>query len=406
MTLLRTALAFGTLLVAILPVRAGLYNTAEPALPIEPDLTKFVSTQLAQMRSFWPPDALTGNQPSDGRTSYLQKVQQLQAKQAAGPLSAEETANLGAYLIRLRRTRNGATDLDEALRVLEAGRREHPRSFQVLANLGTAYQIAGRLDAAESCLLETEALAPKEHRTLERYHLQLVRQRLREQLTPGLAPLDQLFVGPERVPVRYVSESGEWRPGELAAAELKKLPGSSLKEATGIVQQFLLWFPDDARLHWQLGELANAGRDYKAAARAMEAAVYDFRLSTPDLRRHRALLQDPAMWQVYFERVNGGDIEQVEKRQRAWLTQALAAGFQGAAVPDVGQQAVWQWRLVPRPPDPTQAEPPVPAGSSALTALGNLDWRGWLIIAAGGLLVASLAVLQLRNFARRRARHS
>jgi tetratricopeptide (TPR) repeat protein len=388
------------LLMPMLPLRAGLYNTAEPAQEIEADLTKFLTTQLAQMRSFGPPDPLTGNKPSEGRIAYLQKAEALRTKQSSGRLTAEEQANLGAYLIRLRRTRTGIPDLEEALQVLEAARREHPRHFQILANLGTAYQLTGRLDAAQSCLEEAEALAKPEHRTIERYHLQLVRQRLREQLAPGLAPLDSLFLGPNRVPVRFVGEHGQWAVGELAAAEQKKLPGGSVKEAMAIVKQLLLWFPDDGRLHWLLGELANAERDFKAASRAMEIAVYDFRLSTPELRQRRNALQEPAAWQAFFERLGNAD------KQREWLAQALSAGVHSTTpLPDLGQQAIWQWRLGSQtalPVDSGTAEETAPAASRALAALGNLDWRGWTIIGVGGSLILFLVLMQLRQLRRKR----
>jgi tetratricopeptide (TPR) repeat protein len=410
LTRFQLILTTAVLLLAVQPLRAGLYNTAVPAASPTPDLLKFTNDQLPEVRALAPPDPLTGSKPSAARLDYLQKVAKLREKQAAGRLSAEESANLGAYLVRLRRTRDGIQDLQEAVEVLETARREHPRDFQVLANLGTAYQITGRLDAAESCLQDAEALAPKEHRTIERYHLLLVRQRLREQITPGLAPLDQLFVGPDRAPIRFVGEKGQWAVGELAGSETKRLPGGSLTEATAIVQQLLLWLPDDARLHWQLGELANAKRDFKAAARAMEAAVYDFRLSTPDLRRRRALLQEPAAWQAFFERVGGADKQRAEEKQRAWLSQALAAGFQGAAAPDIGQQMIWQWRLAPKPDSGLDAiaetEATAPAESSALAALSKLGWRGWTIIAAGGVLIVVLACLQLRQMRRRRTQQA
>lgn len=408
----RLTLATILMLLAAGTARPGIYNTAEPPIAMEANLTTFLRIQLAELRSLGPPDPLTGSKPGKAREDYLQKVQQLREKQARGRLSAEEQANLGAYLIRLRRTRDGIQDLEEAVQVLEAARREHPRNFNVLANLGTAYQITGRLDAAESCLQDAQALVPTEHRTVERHHLVLVRQRLREQVTMGLAPLDQLFVGPNQAPLRFVGEDGQWRAGELAAVEQQKLLAGGLEEATAIVQQLLGWLPDDARLHWLLGELANAQGDVRAAHLALDKAVYDFRLSTPDLKRRRTLLEevvtrlkDAAMWKEYFERVGGWD------RQRGWILESLAAGLQGAGPsPDVGQQVVWELYLVRKPADPfgrdEAAGPSGPTGSTALAILSNLDWRGWLIIGVGGLLIAYLAFLQVRHFLRWRARRT
>jgi tetratricopeptide (TPR) repeat protein len=380
--------------------RAGLYNPAEPPVAIEKDLSKFLRAQLADLRALGPPDPLAFRELPEQRKDYLAKVQRLRDKQAHGRLTTDELASLGAYLIRLRRTRDGVPDQEEAIQVLEAARREHPRNFYVLANLGTAYQLTGRLDAAESCLQDAEALAPEELRSPERFHLLLVRQRHREQLTLGLAPLDTLFFDANRSPVRYVGESGQWRVGELAEAEKKKLPGGSVEEAIAIVQQLLLWFPDDARLLWQLGELANAQGDLRAAHLAMNSAVYDFRLSTPELKRRRVLLDEAVTWKTSFERIGDWD------KQRDWLLGALSAGVQGVGPnADLGPQAIWQAYLAPKAK--SDGEPVVEAtGSPALAALSNLDWRGWAIIGGGAGLVVLFLSLQVRQFLRRRDRLS
>jgi len=53
---------------------------------------------------------------------------------------------------------------------------------------------------------------------------------------------------------RFVNDRGEYEPGKLAAGEKAKLP----KDAVAIVQQLLLWSPEDGRLLWLLGELTAA----------------------------------------------------------------------------------------------------------------------------------------------------
>ena len=58
-------------------------------------------------------------------------------------------------------------------------------------------------------------------------------------------------------PIRFIGDRGEYEPGTLAAVEKAKLR----TDAVAIVQQLLLWSPDDNRLLWLLAELtAAAGR--------------------------------------------------------------------------------------------------------------------------------------------------
>jgi tetratricopeptide (TPR) repeat protein len=375
---------------------AGVHNPAEPPLELEKDLNLFLSQQLGGLRGLGPPDPLTGSISSKGRLDYLAKVEVLRAKRLSGRLTADEFASLGAYLIRLRGVEAGG--LEEAVELLEAGRREHPRDFRILANLGTAFQQTGRLDAAERCLLGAEALAPAEHRQLTRYHLRLVRLRLRETAQPGLAPLDDLFADARGNTVRFVGEGGRWEVGKLSPAELTKLPNGSLDEAIVIVQRLLVCLPDDARLHWLLGELANAKGDLRAAARAMNVAVYDFRLSTRELRERRIILNDAAAWVSWFERLGN------RAKQEAWLLDALGTALQPLTpTPDVAQLALGHERLSNRVAAGTvgSLEEP-PPDTTALAVWESLGWKAWAIAAAGAGLVLALLLLQLRLALRRR----
>jgi tetratricopeptide (TPR) repeat protein len=344
--------AFAVLVALAVPVRAGLYNTAEPPAPLHDDLPRFLD-ELSKLRSFGPPDQLTVREETPQRKEYLQKVKELQAK---GRLSSEEQANLGAYLIRLRKTGLGGRDYEEAVQVLETARRGDPRNFYVLANLGTVYQLTGQMDAALSCLQEAYQLAPETSppappspdrrgglggEVFERYQLRLLQLRMNERLRLGMAPLDELF------PVRFIGPSGKWEPGKLAEDEQKKLPADALK----IVQQLLVWFPEDGRLHWLLGEIANARGDIAGAYKAMDQAVYLFRLSTPELKERRQLLK-----------------EAVDRLPRS-------NPFEGLN-PD-GPAPEYSWQL---------------------------GWKGWTAIGVGGLLGLGLIALQLRELRRRRAR--
>ncbi len=120
-----------------------------------------------------------------------------------------------------------------------------------------------------------------------------VRLRLRESLSSGAGrakgsdQVDDLFGG-DRGPVRFVGDSGEYEPGRLAAKEQQKLP----PEALAIVQQLVLWLPDDTRLYWQLGELYNAEADVEAAGKIFEECVGARRYDAAELREHRKLVQE------------------------------------------------------------------------------------------------------------------
>jgi tetratricopeptide (TPR) repeat protein len=349
-----TALLLAGLLVAA--ARAGLYNSAEPPFPLNPGVEKFLD-KLKDLRSYAPPDGRTMFVESDLRKDYLKKVEALREKQkATGRLSAEEAANLGAYLMRLRMTRVGGIDLQEAQDVLQAAAENYPRDFHVQANLATLHQLMGNLDLAERALERARELAPdQDSRRLEGYQLLLVRQRAGER--PGREPsLDRLF------PIRFVGESGQWEIGKIAAAEAAKISGG-LPEAKRVVEQLLVWFPTDGRLHWLLGEIANAEGDVRGAFAAMHWAVNDARLSSADLRDHRSRLK-----LVVDERIAEQEAKAQADRER------LANEMSGAASP--------------------------PAGS----ALSDMTWRGWLIVGIGAAVTLLLLFLQIRETFRRRKR--
>jgi tetratricopeptide (TPR) repeat protein len=381
-------------------LHAGLYNSAEPPIPLDNDLNAFLD-RLAELRSY-APSSMTMDAADAGaeampsvRADYLKKIEILRAKEKAGPITADEAANLGAYLYRVRKTQPRLPDLQEATQVLEAGRQNHPRHFAILANLGTVYQAAGHLDAAESCLEEALALAPPELAPFELAQLRLVKRRIAEQRTVGAPSLDGIFYKNPREPLRFVGSSGRYEIGALAPAEQAKLPDGSLEKATKIVQQLLAWNPMDGRLHWLLGELAAAGGQTKAAARALDMAVDSFRLSTPELKQHRAWLMEYTVWSESLERLG------TRARQAAWLGRVFSAQANGYALPLVDAPLLVHAKELAAPLqarlNPFGASGP---GGGDLK-LFSWDMVSWPIAAIGGLLIVSLAWLQLRLWARK-----
>ena len=101
-----------------------------------------------------------------------------------------------------------------------------------------------------------------------------------------------MAVSPKKIddPVRFVGGNGEYAAGSIAESEKKKLPADAL----AIVQQLVLWHPQDARLYWLLGELYNADGDIDTAAKILDHCSFNMGYSNPTLLRHRQVLQQAA----------------------------------------------------------------------------------------------------------------
>jgi hypothetical protein len=136
-------------------------------------------------------------------------------------------------------------------------------------------------------------------------------------------------------PVQFVGPSGGYEAGTMAEAERAKLPD----DAIALVQQLLMWFPEDARLLWLLGELYNATGDIRTAEQVFDECVGSRRFESPVLREHRRAVK--------------------------------------AAVAAI----------------------PVPVRESVLPDAGTL----WLVGGIGGAIVAFFVWLQVRELIRRRA---
>jgi hypothetical protein len=243
------------------PCEAGLHYSGEKVADLPAQWRGF----LADLRML----RLAGIQPGGGvpesalRQRYAKAAADLHNLAKQRPLTADESADLGALLVRLGQTA-------EALEVLGAAQRQHPKHFALAANLGTAWQVYGDLANAVLYLQLACDLAPEKLRAAEQLHLKLVRFRLR--LRPGELRLDDLF-------------GVKWNePGKLDAAERKKIPEGAL----GQVQRLTLWLPSDGRLIWQLGELAAAYGDLRSAADLLDLCVGEFGLNDPALFQRKA----------------------------------------------------------------------------------------------------------------------
>ncbi len=247
---------------------AGLHYSGEPMAELPAQWRGFLLDQR-MLRGVGVPPA-RGNPASPARLRYQEAAARLEKLTRTRPLTPDELADLGAIYVRLG-------EPGKAVSLLRPAQRAHPNHFAIAANLGTAWQLHGDLEQAALALRQAVRLAPGKHQKAEKYHLKLVELRRRER--GDVRAVDDLFG------VRYVDAKGDYTPGRLAAAEKKKLPA----HAVAVAQQLALWFPSDARLLWQLAELANAHGDVRYAAAMLDGCVTQFGLQTPDLRRHRLL---------------------------------------------------------------------------------------------------------------------
>jgi hypothetical protein len=128
-------------------------------------------------------------------------------------------------------------------------------------------------------------------RQAERYHLILVRHRWAQarQLGKPEARLDPLFVK-DGQPVRYAGENGQYEAGKIAASERVKLP----PDALAILQQLLIWLPNDTPLYWQYGELLNAEGDVTSAAQVFDDCAWRRGLNASEFQAHRQIVTEAA----------------------------------------------------------------------------------------------------------------
>ncbi len=207
-------------------------------------------------------------------------------------LTGDELAELGLLQHRLRES-------DNALQTLTFAMSRDPRNFWVFVHLGSLYQANGQYQDAPNYLATAPSFFPTPwpvqpaagawFKACERMQLLLLRRRLREGYgrggvrPPPPADVDDLFDG-----VRFTGPNGEYTAGAIDPAMKAKLP----PDAIATVQQLLLWFPEDTRLFWLLGELYNADGDIDSASAIFSECVWGRRFNAPALSDHRRTLRE------------------------------------------------------------------------------------------------------------------
>jgi hypothetical protein len=228
--------------------------------------------------------------------SFVADRDKLQASAKRGALKTPDALDLSVLLMRLRQD-------DQAVQLLTPYALRERNNFMIIANLASAYQASGRFDRAAEYLQQELDTWPREwpglskaqldwYHELEKYQLRLVKKRYRESLqrsTSAKETTDDLFESPSGS-VQYKGDDGTYQAGKIAEAERQKLPANAL----AIVQQFVLWFPDDTRLYWQLGELYNAQGDVAAAATIFHECIWTRRHGATLLQEHRKIVEAAA----------------------------------------------------------------------------------------------------------------
>jgi tetratricopeptide (TPR) repeat protein len=282
-------IASAVILAANHPLCAGLYDPRQPTSPlvtesgVRPLPFELFRDTLSDITQIADP-----LKPSTLRPKYLERRTALLSR-GVGTMSPNDLAELGMIQWRLR-------DADAALTALRLAEARDPRNFWVMSNLGAVYLATGQLretapylDTARSFFPDPWPVVPAAgawFREAERYQAALLRLRIAEGADrPGRRvasnDVDALF------PVRFVGPTGMFEAGKLADDQRTKLPA----DAIPVVQQLMLWFPDDTRLLWLLGELYNAQGDLTSADAAFELCVWSRHYESPALREHRRLVK-------------------------------------------------------------------------------------------------------------------
>jgi tetratricopeptide (TPR) repeat protein len=307
----RILLSLTLLLTLAEGTRGGIYSPNEPFLfeVDEKGLAQPIQFEggydsfLKTFRNIATDDSLLrGGTPNPERQNVLNRVKRRQSEKN---LSQEEFAGLTADLIRLGR-------YTDAINLLQP-RVRNPRqsSFYDFTHLSRVHQSRGRewyeaVEQQQAALQQFEfptdfgSMSKPQLAWLKRveknfYLPWLVNRADEDAKTAGRRiegndSVDPLFPlsAPRRNtnPLRFVGESGQYEAGTLAASEKAKLPD----DAVAILQQMLLWNPQDMRLYWQLAELYNAQGEIEIALKILDECR-NLGYSNPVINDHRRILQ-------------------------------------------------------------------------------------------------------------------
>lgn len=383
-----TSSIFGILLVAA-GAQAGIYNTTETDdIRLSTDISQFRDT-LVKVRSIGFDKVDFDNIL---RKRYLLN-EALGGTTPAG-LTLEQKLDYSAVLLRRKK-------FQQAIDFLAPIARQHPEIFLFDCHLAMAYWLSGQQGNDRRAIeILSQALSKKSwpenfhdlteeqrnflltsmgwnegpydfYRTAELHLLKLMKQRLAEPAGTPFETVDAIFDGGKGAAIKFVNDDGKFEPGRVASNQVAKLPPRALE----IVEQLLLWLPEDLRLYWLLGEIANsqwtpedlkrdaknskdalkreqAFNNLKAANTIYKELIDDFQVRAKDLRERRQIMRDYVQTveapQVTFDAIEK-TLDDADKKATPGVpmtTRTMAITF--AAGMAVGIFAVWQFQEIRR----------------------------------------------------------
>jgi tetratricopeptide (TPR) repeat protein len=374
---------------------AGVYSNVEPSFPLNDNFRQFQELSLIPLRQIDTPEGMQSWQKCYKLAG--QALEQLKIIPQA--FTVEDRLNIGTCLIRMRK-------YDDAIVVLEETSRKDPSNALVLSTLATAYMLAGKNALAEDRL--SIAMAYWHSRFLReqmqwkgdhpngwyarceqiQYRLAKLRRRELGNIKPlsfddSLTKLDALSLlvqepGSDFQPVKFVGPSGKFEPGKIAADEKAKLP----PDAIAVVQQLLVWMPQDLRLYWLLGELMNANGDVDGAEVVFSEMLAKFAVikagfgdASPKRWESKFLEKFPLVGQRLLA------LREHIKNRQTPLEDVKDSGPKKAAQ-DPGKKP--------------------PATNDPSVAPLKIDWQTLAVGFGAGMLVALFATWQFREIKRRR----
>ena len=239
------------------------------------------------------------------------------------------------------------------------------------------------------------------YRRVEGFYLKLLQFRLAERDAD-----EREFNQPNRPWDKMDDLFGKPRPAPAAIIKPASCRGSYganfRRTATPLCAQFLVWFPNDDRLYWQLGEIMNSIGLVREAIK-----VFDD-LSNRDLngvrkfRQHRRVLKESLDVANALASAYGNDHARFHREFQRIMAEIAPPGLLlppggGNLADATGMAVIVQAET---PPAAAAAPPTRPTPTSGW----QFAWKPTLVGFAAGVIVAVLAALQWMEWRRRRHR--
>lgn len=234
----------------------------------------------------------------------------------------------------------------EAINILERLEKEKPNEYNVIANLGTAYELAGRNKEALDYIKKAMTLNTNSHHGSEWFHIQILEAKLQNKATDWwishpVLKTSSLSKDPETIISDIVYQLKERlpftpRPDLMMAAVLKEA-GEFLIKHDKLQQSWILF---------KIGEEYDAEKKLNLATsiRSLEKKMKDLQLAIPDYKSHFNNASDliekgKNLLERGLEMVNQYDQKEKEKQVAAkkqqnilWLVIVAAILLAGAGL--------------------------------------------------------------------------